>query len=275
MTSKIRGFLVAACLLSALPAAAQQLQLDIKDGRVNLDATAVPVRQILAEWTRIGGTRIVGGDKITGAPLTIKLVDTPEREALDLILRNVAGYMAAPKSADATGASNYSRIMVLPTTSAPPAVASARPGGPGNMPSGLDRRVPRPPGMDQPGADDQPPPPPTEDGTDTGQPVFTFPQPGQPNGIFQPVPPGGAPFGQPGSPTPFGTPVQPGQQPVISLQPNANGQPTIYNFMPNNGMAQPGFSNTPGFTVIGSPTPGMIQQPPQPNQPGMPVKPPK
>ena len=56
--------------------------------------------------------QVVGADKITGAPLTLKLVDMPERQALDIILRNVAGFMAAPRTAAAApGASAYDRIL--------------------------------------------------------------------------------------------------------------------------------------------------------------------
>jgi len=57
---------------------------------------------------------------------------------------------------------------------------------------------------------------------------------------------------------------------MITLQPNANGQPAIYNFVPSDQTApvvgQPVVPGSP-FNVIGSPAPGMIQQVPQP-QPG-------
>jgi hypothetical protein len=263
------AFVVAA----TLPAHAQQLKLDIKDGRVTLDATAVPARQILAAWAEIGGTKVVGAEKITGAPLTLKLAGVPERQALDIILRNVAGFMAAPRQASAApGASAYDRIMILATTSAtaPSSPASARTNTPAaNGPTGPGGRrlPPRPPNLppsqaeNADGADVQQE---AEDQADTGtpqvQPVFTFPAPGSvnaPNGaanpVFVPVPNPGARPGQPGVVT----------APVIGLQPNANGQPTIYNFVPSttpNPVPQP----TTGFNVIGSPQPGMIVQPPPP-----------
>ena len=63
---------VALVLPSALPAQAQQLTLQINSGRVSLDAVNLPARQILAEWVRIGGTKVVGAEKITGAPLTLE-----------------------------------------------------------------------------------------------------------------------------------------------------------------------------------------------------------
>jgi hypothetical protein len=262
-----RAFLALAILAVALPARAQQLTLQMKDGRVTLEANAVPVRQILAEWARVGGTKIVGADKITGSPLTLHIVNLPERQALDIILRNVAGFMAAPRLASATpGVSAYDRILILATTSAPaPAAANGR--APATNAAGR-RLPPRPPNL-QPSPVDEPQEEPqqqvADDPADTGvnqQPVFTFPTP--PNGanqpVFQPVQMG----------PPFGRPGQPGQQtPVITLQPNANGQPTIYNFVPNDPNAPPapaGQTVVPGspFSVIGSPTPGMIQPAPPP-----------
>src|SRR5919109_5194378 len=46
-------FSAAFVLLFVPQAHAQQLKLDIRDGRVSLDAQNVPVRQILAEWARV------------------------------------------------------------------------------------------------------------------------------------------------------------------------------------------------------------------------------
>ena len=134
----------------ASPVAAQQLNLEIQDGRVTLDAVNVPARQILAEWARIGGTKVVGGEKIVGPPLTLKLVGTPERQALDIILRSVAGFMAAQRQANATpGASAYDRILILATSTAPAQASATRPGQPaGQSANGTQRRVPpRPPNL--------------------------------------------------------------------------------------------------------------------------------
>jgi hypothetical protein len=251
-------------------AAAQQLTLEIANGRVSLDATSVSARQILEEWSRLGGTKIVGAEKIVGAPLTLQLVDVPERQALDIVLRNVAGFMAATRPESATaGASIYDRILILPT--AAPAAgplnanASGRPGAvPGNPMNGTPRniRVPaRPPNLPSvPDVVEEPviqDPDPSDTGVAQQQPVFTFPGPQGPNGaqqnpVFVPVPNMPGPVGTNGSP-------------VITLTPNANGQPTIYNFVPT--PSPPGQVTTP-FGVVGSPTPGVIQQPPpQPAQP--------
>lgn len=261
-------------LVLALPwtAAAQQLSLQIQDGRVTLDAAGVPASRILAEWARIGGTRVVGAEKITGGPVTLKLVNMPERQALDIILGSVAGFMAAERQASAApGASTYDRIFILATSSAPAQTASnGRNGQPANAAgmAGTQRRVPpRPPNMPAPaeGAVEAEPEVQAEaeqqEQNANSAPVFTFPAAGgSPAGnqpVFVPMNTGNAPV--------FGS-AQPGAiaPPVITLQPNANGQPTIYNFVPNPDGSAPQVAPTTGFGVVGSPTPGMIQQPPPP-----------
>ena len=186
-------------LAVASPARAQQLTLQIHDGRVTLDAADVPARQILAEWARIGGTKVVGAEKITGPPLTLKLVGMPERQALDIILGSVAGFMAAERQASATpGASVYDRILILATSSAPAATAaSARQGGQNpNAPAataGTQRRVPPRPPMQAAEETDESERENTDDvdqaAANANPPVFTFPRRagGNNNPVFVPM----------------------------------------------------------------------------------------
>lgn len=124
-----RNFVAALLLIlgSAGSASAQVLSLEFHDGRVKLKAENVPVSRILAEWARLGGTQIVNGERIPGAPLTLQLDDTPERQALEIVLRNAAGYMVLGRDASSTGASAFAKIMVLPTTSRAPAAAALPP----------------------------------------------------------------------------------------------------------------------------------------------------
>jgi hypothetical protein len=230
-------------LVAVLPASAQQLKLSFNEGRVSVDATSVPVRTILTEWAKLGGTKVIGSERITGAPLTLKLENVPEAQALEIVLRSVAGYMAAPRRASATpGASMYDRILVLATSAAPPAAAS-RPTPTPNQGNPNQRFAPpRPPAMQpddiEPSEEPDPNPP--------NPPVFTFPQPGQLNG-------------QPG--------VFQGAPPAV------NGQPIIIN--PNTGVPQ-NITITPASPgtapSFGAPAPGMIVAPP--NQPGTMVRPP-
>ena len=266
----------AALLIVASPVAAQQLTLQIQDGKVTLDAVNVPARQILAEWARLGGTKVVGAEKIAGPPVTLKLAGTPERRALDIILGNVAGFMAAERQANAApGASVYDRILILATSSAPAQAASGARPGQANGPTatnGTQRRVPpRPPNLPSPGENDENSAREAEEQeqanlqNNNNAPVFSFPgaQNGQNPPVFVPVNQGNAGI--------FGGAAQPGMTaaPVITLQPNANGQPTMYNIVPN-GQVPAGPQTTPsaGFGVVGAPAPGMIQQPqPPPTRP--------
>src|SRR6185436_904030 len=89
------------------PAVAGELKLTLADGRATLIAQDVPLRQILAEWARIGKTNIVNGDKLTGPPVTLQLVDRPEREVLEVLLRSASGYIAAPRLVSLAGASVF------------------------------------------------------------------------------------------------------------------------------------------------------------------------
>lgn len=246
--------ILALAVLVAAPAGAQALKLAFDQGRVSIDATSVPVRTILNEWAKLGGTKVVGAERISGAPLTLKLVDVPEPQALDIILRSVAGYMAAPRGAVA-GASMYDRILVLATSSvAAPAVA--RPNAPaGTTPTaGTQRFVPPRPVRQQPAeeADEDE----EEDPNPPNPPVFTFPQPGQPG------------FGQP--PGIFNGTGQPGTgPPIITVNP-ATGAPQSITINPAPAPTTP--FGTPGTTM-----PGVIQPVPQPGQPAQPgpmVRPP-
>ena len=51
---------------SAAPCGAAVLQLSIVDGKVSIDAQDVTIRQILTEWARIGKTRIVTSNDLSG-----------------------------------------------------------------------------------------------------------------------------------------------------------------------------------------------------------------
>lgn len=231
---------VALAFAVAAPAAAQQLTIVFNDGLVTVDATSVPVRTILNEWAAKGGTKVVGIERVTGAPLTLKLVDVPESKALEVILRSVAGYMAAPRSAG-SGASMYDRILVMATSSTPAPVTPARPTPPNPAMNGTQRLVPpqRPPAEEDDDVREEDPTPPNP-------PVFTFP--------------GAAPPGQqafPGN-------GQPNMQPMIINPTTGTAPPPSMN--------NPSMPGYPTNVPFGSPTPGVINaQPPggnpQPQRP--------
>ena len=142
MKFRIAGLAVLVLGWAALASAQTPLRLQISGGLVTLHAENVPVVAILSEWSRLGGAKIIGGDRVTGAPLTLDLERVPERQALDIILRGVSGFMLAAREPGATGASMFDRIMILPTSAAPrtPAPATAGPVLPGAQ-AGIVRPV--------------------------------------------------------------------------------------------------------------------------------------
>jgi hypothetical protein len=154
--SRTTIYLVFLAALVAGPASAGELRLEISGGLVTLVATDTPLRQILAEWERVGGTRIVNAERVAGPPMTIQLPGVPEQEALAVLLRSAAGYLAAPRRAGGAGASVYESVLILATSTPPAAVPAAAAGG-----RGLTNPVVRPmpsqiemPGQQQ-GGDDQ------------------------------------------------------------------------------------------------------------------------
>ena len=101
-------------LLTGAPIrAADDLELSFRDGRVTVIATDVPVRTILQEWSRVGDTEFVDADKLTGQPVRLQLVNVPEATALRVLLRQAAGYVAAPRDERAPDASRFDRVLVM------------------------------------------------------------------------------------------------------------------------------------------------------------------
>lgn len=112
---RLSAIVIALAFALAAPALAGDLKLTIRDGRVTLDARDVTVREILAEWARIGHTNIIDGQRVPGGPVTLQLDSVSERQALDVLLRSVAGYIAAPRAQAMADGSSFDRIVVMPT----------------------------------------------------------------------------------------------------------------------------------------------------------------
>jgi hypothetical protein len=229
---------------------AQQMKLQIQNGLVTLEAQNVSVRQILAEWARVGGAKIVNAEKVTGSPVTLHLTGVPERQAIDTVLRGVSGYMLAPRPATMAGVSSFDRILILPTSSAPrnPAPVNAGFQGSRPMPMPVQAEPVETDIVEEDGDNDEPEPE-NEGGEEVVQ-----PQPGM-NQRFQQRP--GFPMGQQGQP------FTPGNLPGAPQQIDDEGQV----------QPQPGQAPTPGnpfgLPAGASSTPGVISPVPQqdPNQP--------
>lgn len=127
----VARFATVAALLTciAMPAAAQapvSIQFP-QAGYVTLTARNAPLRTILSEWARVGGSRFVNAERVTGAPLTLELVNVPEKKALETILRGVSGYIVGARAKTLPGTSSFDRIMIVPQSAPIRQVASAPP----------------------------------------------------------------------------------------------------------------------------------------------------
>jgi hypothetical protein len=222
---------------AAFAAAQAPLQLHISDGRVTLHAQNVPVRTILAEWSKVGGAKIINGEAVAGAPVTLDLEGVSERQALDIVLRGVSGYVLAARQPGVVGVSMYDRIMILPTSVAPrnppPAVAGTAPGI-------IRPVVPRQ--GDDPNASDDADAAQGNDGLPLGRPV---PIPRPVVGAAPVAMPGNPPVVPPVAVVPDGEPQQ--QPPLVVTPANPFGLPA-------------GSSTRPG--VIAPPPPAQAPRPP-------------
>jgi hypothetical protein len=118
-----------AALLCAVSTASADVRLTMQNGRVSIVAKDATVRQILMEWARVGQTKIVNVERVPGGPMTLELTNVPEAQALDVLLRSLSGYIAAPRAVEAANLSRFDRIILMPTLAAarPPTPASPAP----------------------------------------------------------------------------------------------------------------------------------------------------
>jgi hypothetical protein len=233
----------AVALLLTGSSAFAEVQLSIQNGRVSLVAKDATVRQILTEWARVGQTKILNVERIPGGPLTLELTNVPEQEALDVLLRSISGYMAAPREMAVANLSRFDRIVVMPTTAPPRSAAASAPAPTFAQPQLQPPQFQAPPAPDE-DADDERPVPNAAAPNPRG-PIFnTFPQPQVVNPQMNPngVPPG------------VGNQMQPGQVPQQVA-------PSAYPTAPSGGVA------IPGMVAPAPLQPGQV-----PGQPGQPVR---
>jgi hypothetical protein len=164
--------------------------------------------------------------------LTLELAHVPEKQALEIILRTVPGYMVAQRATSLPGGSQFDRIVVMPGTVAPPSRAAAAP------------PLTPPPPQTQP----QPMPAMVED---QDSPVQEAPDQVGAGNQQEEQPPHQPP-----------TLAQPGFQPMPPPNPNQQGQPD------QEGAQEPaGPVSVPSKGAVVSPTPGQLPLPPQPKPP--------
>ena len=173
---------IAALLLVATSAFAD-VHVFMKNGRVSIMAKDATVRQILAEWARVGQTKIVNVDRIPGGPQTLELNDVPETEALDVLLRSLSGYIVAPRAFPAANLSTFDRIIIIPT------LAGGRPAAQSAAASPAAASLPQLPQIQQ-AVDDDPAQQPARDQDDQRSGGGTVVMPAQAAGgpVLNPVP---------------------------------------------------------------------------------------
>jgi len=243
---------LAGCMCLAVGSQAfADVRITMREGRVSLSAKDATVRQILTEWARVGRTQIVNVERIAGGPITIEFTNVPEAEALDMLLRSLSGYMVAPRAVANADASNFDRIIVMPTSASPrPAVSASASAPPPPAPFGQMNGIMQPPQEDEnnqaPGAVQLPP---------ALAPIFN-------NLNLQPQPAGANPRrpGNTGGPQPgpgiFGT-MPPQEQPPPPVQAAPPAQPAANPF---GAVSAPGMIAAPAASQPGQLVPQVQQQ---------------
>jgi hypothetical protein len=236
--------LVGVLLAAAVPARAGEVKLSFSNGGVTIIAADASPRQIMAEWAKLGQVTVTNLERLSGSPVSLQLIDVPEGQALEILLRGTAGYVAAPRAAvsPAGNTSRYDRILLMPGA-APPASAVAA-SAPAPQPYAVGRGRQVFPVVDPSDDDDNMP--------------RTMPGPnGMPNGADRDVR-----LGRGGRADQQGQPVMPGTflrqpassysatptQPSMPAQPGMPTQPTYDaagNQRPSYGASTPGMSTAP------------------------------
>jgi len=210
MRVPVLGVLTASFLAAAWPAAAD-VRVTIENGTVSVSATDATPRQILTEWARVGQTRIINVERVAGAPVSLELMHVPEAQALDTLLRGVAGYLAAPREVATPDTSAYDRIFILATSTGTPARTAPSAAPPTFSPPAFT-------------------PPPQDDQDDRDQPQQPQRMPVPSN---QPRPPAFNTFPQPVAPPP------PREDPAQDSAPAPSATPTPAAGVPTPGMVVP------------------------------------
>ena len=128
----VAGAVFAWVLTAGAPAAAQaqtqgrKLEVSFNNGNVTIVAQNVTLREIMTEWGRKGGSRVVNADKLGGQAIPmLEFINQPEVLVLRSLLRDVPGYGAAPRIAPTPTASTLEAVFILASRSVPVSGAAA------------------------------------------------------------------------------------------------------------------------------------------------------
>src|SRR5258705_6365255 len=121
MTVRLTPLVLVAVVMAwcAVSTAHADIQFSIRDGRVVLVANNATIADIMAEWAKVGRTKIVNADKIPKDVVTLELRDVSERQVLDILLRTTSGFIAALRDVGDPNASLFDRIIIMPPNAPP------------------------------------------------------------------------------------------------------------------------------------------------------------
>jgi hypothetical protein len=129
MTLKRFVVVATALIACAIPMRAQstrKLDISFNAGRVTLVAENVTVAEILGEWSRKGGSKIVNAERLPGGPVMLtEFKDQPEADVLRTLLREAPGYGAAMRTAAPAGGSTVQTVFILAVRTQVPSASSA------------------------------------------------------------------------------------------------------------------------------------------------------
>jgi hypothetical protein len=172
-------------------------------GFVTLVSNGANVREILAEWSRQGGSTFVNSERLVGTPLTLQFTHQPEKDVMASLLRQAAGFVLGPRRAGTIGASRFEVVYILPTSNPSAGGYTPAPATPYQQPQYSTVGAP----------DDEIPP--------VGRGVPPPPPPGAGAAGAPPPGPQPAPGYQPATAAGSGVAV-----PVIAIPPVTSGPPT-------------------------------------------------
>jgi hypothetical protein len=111
--------------LAAGSTAFADVQFSLRDGRVSIVAKDATIAEILAVWAKVGQATIINAERLPHDRVTLELTNVGEQQALDVLLRAVSGYLAAPRAIPVASASQFDRIFVMPPSVAPRPTSAA------------------------------------------------------------------------------------------------------------------------------------------------------
>jgi len=86
------------------------------NGLVTLVANGATLREILAEWSRQGGSTFVGSERLASGPQTLQYEHQSETVVMSSILRQAAGFILGARREGTRGASSFEVVYILPTS---------------------------------------------------------------------------------------------------------------------------------------------------------------